>query len=94
MLDQRLAGDGVLGVLVPADRPGTFHVLDDGDDERTAGGASGRPTAVPRRRAERGPELHGRGGQAAGLDDPGTGGHDGRLLFRHTGVHSPGRHVL
>jgi len=92
--DQQLANDGVLGVLVPAGRPGTFHVLNDGDDERTAGRGSGRPTTVPRRRAERGPELHDHGGQTAGLDDPGTGDHDGRVLFRHTGVHSPGRHVL
>lgn len=94
VLDQRLADDGVLGVLVPADGPGTFHVLDDGDDERTAGSGCGRPAAVSGRLAERGRELHDRGGQAAGLDDPGTGGHDGRVLFRHTGVHSPGRRVL
>jgi len=92
--DQRLADNGLLGICVPADRPGTFHVLDDGDDERTAGAGSGRPAAVPGRCAERGRELHDRGGQAAGLDDPGTGGHDGRVLFRHTGVHSPGRRVL
>jgi len=92
--DRRLADNGVLGVLVPADRPGTFHVLDVGDDERAAGAGSGRSAAMPRRLAERGRELHDRGGQAAGLDDPGTGGHDGRVLFRHTGVHSPGRRVL
>jgi len=92
--DQRLADDGVLGVLVSADRPGTFHVLDDGDDERAAGAGYGHPAAVPGRRAQRGRELHNRGGQAAGLDDPGTGGHDGRVLFRHTSVHSPGRRVL
>jgi len=89
-----LADDDVLGVLVSANRPDTFQLLDDGDDERAAGTGIYRPAAVSRRRARRGRELYDRGGQAAGLDDPRTGGHDGRVLFRHAGVHSPGRRVL
>jgi len=94
MRGQLLADHGVPRVLVPAHRPVTLHVLDDGHDERAAGGGVRRPAAVSGRRAGRGRQLHDRGGQASGLDDPATGGHDGRVLFRHAGVHAPGRRVL
>jgi len=92
--DPLLAGDGVSRVFVPAGRPVAFHVRDDGHDERPAGGGHGRPAAVSGRRAGRGRELHGPGGQEAGLDDPATDGHDGRVLFRHAGVHVSGRRIL
>jgi len=94
LCDQRLADHGVLGVLVSANRPSTFHILDDGDDDLAAGARSDRSPTLSGRRAERGRELHYRGGQAAGLDDSRTGAHDECVLFRHTGVHSAGRRVL
>jgi len=35
--DQQLADDDVLSVLVSANRPGAFQLLDDGDDDSAAG---------------------------------------------------------